>query len=226
MHATVFFLLGFGLVLTALKFSLFERSRACLLAVTLACASPLLVLPWAVRQQWTSLQQWILSEGFLRGFSVLLVIEALVVLLLGLQIMRLHYEDQRLTMAKLIGLSPSLFLIAGLVFTLVYGLNAVHGAPFLAVGVGCSLSAFVCLLAVSFLLRRAIRPWVVRLELLVVLCFGQLLLAMSLPLLIGGAPLPGETVRPDWVATVVLGAVAVTGALAGYGLRRAKRYRT
>lgn len=209
--------------MTVLKLSLLEKRRFMMPLAVLIGASPIALLPWSVGVPWPSVLAWSQSVEVLQSLCVLLTIESVALLLLGLHLMRLHYEDQRLTLGKAIALAPSIGLFVALALSQLYGLHAVSGVPFLALAAAGGALAATTLLLVTLACFHLIPAWVTRLELLVLLAFAQLLIAMFLPLLLGGVSTPASTMQPDWTATSVILALLFVGTAVGFTLRRVRK---
>jgi hypothetical protein len=211
-------LLVLGGVMTALKLSLLEKRRFMMpLAVSIG-ASPMALLPWSVGVPWPSVLAWSHNLEIVQTLCILLTVDSVALLLLGLHLMHLHHEDQRLTLGKAAALAPSIGLLVGLTLSQLYGFHAVSGLPFFAVAAAIGAVGALGLLLVAFACFYLIGAWVTRLELLVLLAFGQLLIAMFLPLLLGGVSTPDSAMRPDWLATVLVPAFVLSGTAAGWWL--------
>lgn len=216
----VWILLVLGAVMTALKLTLLERRRIMIPMAVAISACPVLLLPWSVRLPWPQVMAWAGNKEIVQALCILLTIESVGLLLLGLHLIRLHHEDQRLTPGKVIALSPAPALLVALAISQVYGLHVVTGMPFVVVAIGGASLAAGALSGLTLILRWGLPAWVTRLEALVLIAFGQLLLAMFLPLALGGVSTPAEVMRTNWPATAVVTLLMLLGGAGGWMWRR------
>lgn len=175
-----------GTLLTLVKFSLLERKRftpaLALCTAIIVCLS----IPWALRINMQGLTRFLNHLDVLNNLCALLVIESIALLLVTAHLMKQHLDHRVFSLAKGIALLPSSACITGLFVAMVFLFNQITGRSYSLIGFALGIGGFVGLCLGALLIRFCIKTWAARLEILLVLSFVQLVLAMFLPLLARG----------------------------------------
>ncbi|HSV99995.1 MAG TPA: hypothetical protein VLI39_07480 [Sedimentisphaerales bacterium] len=184
-------LIGAFLMLT--KLSLLERKGSVLsLALATALAS-VGAVPWAVRVNTQELSRFLNRLDVLNDLCVLLAIESLVMLLGAARLMRRHAAHEPIGPAAAIVLAPSSACLAGIFIMIVLLCNQTTGRSYMVIGSLHGVGVWGLLTGGAFLIRRLLGLWRARLEMLLVMAFVQLVLAMFLPLVARGFTVPAQT---------------------------------
>lgn len=179
-----------GSILTLIKISLLERK---LLSISMACLTAVLCMisiPWATRINMQDLTRFLNDLNVLNDLCVLLVIESVVMLLIVAHLMRQHIDRKPVSLAKVVILLPSSACLTGIFLLLVFLFNIITGRSYLFIGFIDSVVVFGATGCGALIVRRFITGWYTRLEMMLVLSFIQLILAMFLPLVARGLTVP------------------------------------
>jgi hypothetical protein len=179
-----------GTILTLIKISLLERK---LLSLVLACLTAILCLisiPWATHINMQGLTRFLNDLNVLNDLCVLLVIESVAMLLVVAYLMKQHIDRKPVSLAKVIILLPSSACLTGIFLLMVLLFNTITGRSYLFIGCIDSLVVFGALGCGALVIRRFMAGWYTRLEMMLILSFIQLILAMFLPLVARGLTVP------------------------------------
>jgi hypothetical protein len=179
-----------GTILTLIKISLLERKLFSIILVCLIALVCMISIPWATRINMQGLTRFLNDLNVLNDLCVLLVIESIVMLLIVAHLMKQHIDQKPLSLAKVPVLLPSSACLTGIFLFMVLLFNTISGHSYLLIGCIYSLSVFVVLVIGALAVLRFMKTWYVRLEMMLILSFVQLILAMFLPLVARGLSVP------------------------------------
>jgi hypothetical protein len=201
-------LCAIGVLLTLTRISLLEhRGRVLLLAFVTAMAS-VITIPWATRVNTQELTRFLNRLEVLNDLCTLLVIESLLMLLGAARLMKRHVAREPIGAATGILLLPSSGCLAGIFIVMVLLFNEITGRSYAAMGSLYGVGIGMLLAGGAVPIRRIIKAWDARLEVLLILSFVQLILAMFLPLVASGFTVPTQTMHNHIVA--LLGSAALS----------------
>jgi hypothetical protein len=179
-----------GVFLTLTKLSLLERRGGVLLPAFVTALVGIVAIPWATRINMQGLTRFLNRLDVLNNLCTVLVIESIFMLLALAHLMKQHVAHGRISLTRICALAPSPACLVGVFLLLVFLCNSITGHSYLSIGCAYSLGVFVVLGSGSLLVRRLVTAWYARLEILLVLSFVQLILAMFLPLVARGLAVP------------------------------------
>jgi len=133
---------------------------------------------------------------FLADFSTLSntctfqVVEGLMMMFVSLLLIRSHYQtlshSRWQKIAQYMALAPSGIFLVGLFLVQTYAFNVIEETAFYKIALGVTISGFLILLALSFVISSLVKTWESRVEIKIILSFLQILLAMFLPIIVTG----------------------------------------
>lgn len=208
-----------GAFLTLTRLSLLERKRGVLSLAFATAVVSVLAIPWATRVNTQELTRFLNRLDVLNDLCVLLVIESLIMLLGVARLMKRHAAREPIGLATGIVLLPSSACLAGIFIVMVLLFNSSTGRSYAAIGGLYSVAAGILLAGGAFSLRYLFRAWHTRLEMLLVLSFVQLVLAMFLPLVARGFTVPAHATRSHFTALLAGMALAVVCVVPAFFVR-------
>ncbi len=212
-------------VVSCLNMTLLEKKRHIFMVCLLLMALGVLLVPlsshWGIPR----------LRGFLGDISVLSlvciwqIIEAVIVLVSGLALIRGHYKERVPVWSQWLSLSPSLLFIGGIFIAQVVVFSLVGGRSLFQLGLGVSVLITAGVFLFSRLILRAIVFWEDRVELKMMLSFLQIVLAMFIPVLLQGqdgvsASQFSIEVNKILIVWACLGAAVLAGILAPEKIKR------
>ena len=204
-----------GTCLTLTKISLFERHGSVLVLAGAIAGLSALSIAWATRINMQALTRFLNRLDALNNLCTLLVIESIFMLLTLAHLMKQHLDHRALSLTWVCALVPSPACLAGVFVPMVLLFNALTGRSYLLTGCAYSIGVFVVIGSGSLLVRRLFTAWYARLEIMLVLSFVQLILAMFLPLVARGLTVPTRAGdHPAWALLATVGLSLVCAGLA------------
>jgi heme/copper-type cytochrome/quinol oxidase subunit 4 len=95
---------------------------------------------------------------------------------------------------------PSLLFVLGFLFTQLLVFMMIHGMDYLSLNAGYILFVWLSMYGAQWLVKKVLPEWELRTELLVILAFIQILIAMFLPLIVQDVQSPGLQFTDNWFA--------------------------
>jgi len=181
-----------GALLTLIRVSLCERKKGPPAMLAGLIVLNLCSLPWATRINMQGLTRFLNRLDVLNNLCTVLVIESILMLLLLAYLMKQHAERKSASVLGVASLAPSPACLAGIFVLMVYLFNSISGHSYWLIGGLYNLGLLVALGGGSVLLRRVLSAWSARLEVMLILSFVQLVLAMFLPLVARGLTVPAH----------------------------------
>ncbi len=181
-----------GVLLTLIRISLCERKAGAPAVLVTLVVLNLGSLPWATRINMQGLTRFLNRLDVLHNLCTILVIESILMLLALAHLMKQHAEHRSLSVAGSAVLAPSPACLAGVFVLMVFLFNSISGHSYWLIGGLYSLGLLVILGGASILVRRMFAAWSTRLEVMLILSFVQLILAMFLPLVAQGLTVPAH----------------------------------
>jgi len=215
----IFLLCLIGTVLTLVRTSLLERKGMVLLPAAAIALASLGAIPWAVRINTQELSHHLGRIDVLNGLCTLLVIESLATLLLSARLMKQHAMHRPMGLTTLAALCPSSASLAGIFVLMVLLFNGITGRSYMVIGGLYSVGVCLALAAGAFLVRYLVSFWHVRLEMILVLSFVQLVFAMFLPLVARGFAVPPHVTRNHAVALLASAGLSLLSAALAFLIR-------
>lgn len=199
-----------GALLTLAKIGLLERGYSVLVLTGVIGVLSVFSMTWATRINMQGLTRFLNRLDVLNNLCTLLVIESIFMLLALAHLMKQHLDHKAINWVRFLALVPSPACLAGVFVLMVLLFNTITGHSYLLTGCAYSLGVFVVLGSGSLLVRRLFTAWYTRLEIMFILSFVQLILAMFLPLVARGLTVPIHAAdHPVWapLATGILSLV-------------------
>jgi hypothetical protein len=212
-----------GAAFTVAKISLPERKR-----YTLALAAGVAVLCLACIGPATRINLQGLSIGLnrldtLSNLCTVLIVESLAMFLIVGRLMEQHEDHRAFSFCKALAFVPSCACLAGLFVLMVLLFNTLSGISFFRFGGLYTLGAAAVLGGGAVAARRLVRDWNARLELVLLLAFVQLVLAMFLPLVARGVTTPSRAGdHPLWAVPLAM-ALSLACAVPAFAIRKVSR---
>lgn len=205
----VLFLLG--IAHTGVNISLLSKKRQVVLFCIFLFGLVLLIYPLAIRTSLESAEMMIREQGIVSLVCTYQVIESIVFMLFSLWTVRVHYERKVFSKAGLVPLLPSGIFLSGIFLASTYIFNTVRAGSFFGLALSLATVIIVTVLVGSFILRKLIPVWEIRMELKILLSFFQLTIAMALPLVLLGLRIHGtqievhaQTALFSWIAMLII----------------------
>ena len=178
-------ILATGVLNMSIRFSLFEKNGNSLIAIIASILALSFTYTFAIRINIQDITSFMNDYSTLVNVCIIVMLEAIVLLLLVTRLLTAHVNNSTVTWSKIIALSPSISGLIGLFISLVYVLNCISGWQ-LGLLAFISLAAVLVALILFQLFLRTIASWQLRFDLILLLSFVQIIIAMFLPLLING----------------------------------------
>ena len=170
----------------SIRFSLYESWQNCVVAIVAVIAVLALSYPVAVRLNLQDVSAFMNDYNSLMNVCVVIIIEAVSLLLLVARLLKSHFNNKVVTWSKAIVLFPSISGMIGLFVGLVYMLNCISGWQLGLLAFVSLAVVLVALLLLQVLFRFIAASWRFRLDMVLVLAFIQIIIAMFLPLVVNG----------------------------------------
>lgn len=199
-----------------------KRSSAGIFALVLAAVGYAL-FPLAAKVNIQAVNQAMHDAKVLSLACTYQIIEALLIMLLAVGLIKSHYRNTRIAVLELPALFPSGIFLGGLFILQTYIFHVIHGMQFYLVALGFWLLILAVVGVLPLGLRKLFPRWEWRIEIKIMLSFFQILLAMFIPLLLVGTRCSGTRFQVDLPATLATLAALLLPVVLGYYMKiRAK----
>jgi hypothetical protein len=214
----MFFLLGF--IITSTKLSLPDWKSVGFLAAVFMGVVVFSGYPSMANLELQELVKWSNDLDTLSAVCTWQTVESILVLCLALLLIRNRFEKRKRKYVRVLFLLPSFMLILG-----GYGIQRVifHTTTrwdFFRLALAASIVFLFAVWITSLAIRKIIRNWEWRLELIVIMSFLQLILAMFLPMMVVGLKASETQWKLDPVSTVLTLSVLVAVTAIGFFFRK------
>ncbi len=179
-------LLFAGTINMAIKFSLFEKTLNGCLAVIFTILAVGSMYSAAIRMNIQDVTDFMNNYDSLVNVGIIVIAESVSILLLAARLLADHSNNKKVTFSKIIVMCPSVSGIIGLYIGLVYMLNCISGWQLGLLAFVSLAGALIALLLFHLLLRFVVLSWQFRLDIVLILAFVQIVIAMFLPLIVSG----------------------------------------
>ncbi len=170
----------------SIRFSLYSRWYCSILAVVAVIIAVGGAYPFAIRLNIQDISTFMNNYNTLANICVIMIFESISIFLLITHLLRSHFQNKAITWGKCIVLFPSLSGIVGLFIGLVFVLNNVSGWQLGLLTFVILTIVLTVLSVLQLFMRFIITSWQGRFDLVLILAFIQIVIAMFLPLVIGG----------------------------------------
>ena len=169
-----------------IKLSLFERQLNSTLVILAVIAVVLAISPLGMRLNTQDVENFINNINTLTSLCTLMTAEALVLLLLIAHMLRYHIEKNCNIIFRIIFFLPSPVLVFSLFMPLVFCYNNINGHNYSSITTIYLISAAVLIFILSTLIRFCFHSFQGRLDIVLVMTFIQLIVAMFMPIAVNG----------------------------------------
>ena len=218
MDNIILFLALFSLTATSAQVSLFRQWWQKLVLALLIAAITYAFYPTAIQYSSTDIEQLLANAAAMLDMSVVLVVEAVIMLVLALFMLREMYADIRFPWRLVLWLQylPMASAVGVLCFYQVHvyqqGLELEFEHTAIAYGGGVAVSVLVLAWLIKFLVPMRI----LRLELKLAMHAAQIVIAVAVSVLTATYPYRSADIQPNVAEFGVVTLLVVAGAVIGY----------
>lgn len=211
------FLALFTLTSTAIQLSLFRRWWQQLVPLGLIALILMAFWPRAIQLGAGDIQAWLTDPGAMLDLSVILVLEAFLMALIAIAMVRDIYQPLRPVMRAVLMLQylPALTCAGILAYYLVHVYQQALPYEFRTIAMGYTTGAIAALALAGYLIRFLIPARVLRLELKLAMHAAQIALAVATSVLTARYPYRSSEIEPNLVEFGAVLVIVFVGAAAG-----------
>lgn len=184
-------LLSLNLLHTILNLSLYNSIRSILIFSFFLAIFSFSIYPYSIRVNINMIYFLLNDYNTLSFLCVIQIIESMIFMIFCVLLIKEHYHEKIISVAKIIPLFPSLIFLTGVFLLKTYLFNTITDIDFFYIAIIFSILFPLFIFLISILIKKIISNWELRMELKIILSFFQIVLAMFLPLLLMGMQVQG-----------------------------------
>jgi hypothetical protein len=174
--------------------------------------------PFSIQINMQALLDMLQTYPVFSSLCILLIFECVLFLLLSSRMIDSFFHSTINWFDAIALYCPSVILLAGMFILQNYLFHINTEYSFALVALACSFGFFVCLTLAVFVFRYLLSDWMQRFNIVILIVFLQLIIAMYLPLILSGLRVQQTHLEPDWISTLTFLTLLLTCGWIGYRL--------